>query len=86
MDGKGKEKIIMNDSGTIAALFKQRLERVSALIVAVVFVVAGSLYMFVSYTGVVNDAGIVRGGSQRVVKQVLAGADEAKTVKAVEGR
>ena len=76
----------MNDSGTIAALFKQRLERVSALIGAVVFVGAGSLYMFVSYTGVVNDAGIVRGGSQRVVKQVLAGADEAKTVKAVEGK
>ena len=76
----------MNGSETIAQLFKMRLGKVSAIIVAVVFVVAGSLYLFTSYTGVVNDAGIVRGGSQRVVKQVLAGADESKTVAAVEGK
>jgi len=76
----------MTGSGTIAQLFKQRLERVSVIIVAVVLVVAGSLYLFTSYTGVVNDAGIVRGGSQRAVKQVLAGADETKTIAAVEGK
>ena len=76
----------MNSSETIAQLFKERLKKVSALVVAVVVVVMGSLYLFTRYTGVVNDAGIVRGGSQRVVKQVLAGADESKTVAAVEGK
>lgn len=32
-----------------------------------------------------NDAGVVRGGSQRIVKQVLAGADASKTTAKIEG-
>ena len=40
--------------------------------------------MFTQYTAVVNSAGIVRGGSQRVIKQVIAGADETKAVGVVD--
>lgn len=40
--------------------------------------------MFTRYTAVVNSAGIVRGGSQRVVKQVIAGADELKALSLVD--
>ncbi|MDY3916914.1 MAG: methyl-accepting chemotaxis protein [Selenomonadaceae bacterium] len=76
----------MNQSETIAQLFHDRLRCVSAIIVGVVVIVMGNLYLFTSYTGVVNDAGIVRGGDQRVVKQVLAGADESKAMAAVDGK
>ena len=41
-------------------------------------------FSFTRYTAVVNSAGIVRGGSQRVIKQVIAGADESKALATVE--
>lgn len=70
---------------TIAYLIKQLLRRVLLVVVAVVAIVGVSLYMFASYVAVVNDAGVVRGGSQRIVKQVLAGADASKTTATIEG-
>ena len=72
--------------GTLAALIHSRLRAISFLVGAVAVVLAFSLYMFVSYAAVVNDAGVVRGGSQRVVKQVFAGEDATKTIAAVEGK
>ncbi|MBR1728541.1 MAG: methyl-accepting chemotaxis protein [Selenomonadaceae bacterium] len=75
----------MNEQNTIAFLIKQLLTKVFQLVVVMVAVVMISLYLFTSYTAVVNEAGIVRGGSQRVVKQVLAGADASKATERVEG-
>ena len=60
------------------------MKQVFFLILIVVLLFAGSLYLFTRYTGVVNSAGIVRGGSQRVIKQVIAGADETKAVGVVD--
>lgn len=75
----------MNQSGTVADAIRQLLTRVFALIVGAAVIIGVSLYLFMDYAAVVNEAGIVRGGSQRVVKQVLAGADADKTTAAVEG-
>ena len=69
---------------TIAASIKQSLQKVFFLIFAVAVLIAVSLTMFSRYTGVVNSAGIVRGGSQRVIKQVIARADEEKALTAVD--
>jgi len=57
---------------------------VFTLILVVVVLIAVSLVLFTRYTAVVNSAGIVRGGSQRVVKLVLAGADESAAVGVVD--
>ena len=69
---------------TIAEIIKRTLLEGYSLIVAVVILIAVSLFLFTKYTAVVNSAGIVRGGSQRVIKQVIAGADESKALAAVE--
>ena len=74
----------MNKQETIAYLIQRLLAQVFAIVVGVVVVVAVSLYLFTSYVAVVNDAGVVRGGSQRVVKQVLAGSDASDTTQRVE--
>lgn len=69
---------------TIAETIKRTLQKGFTLILAVVILIAVSLFLFTKYTAVVNSAGIVRGGSQRVVKQVLAGADESKALATVD--
>ncbi len=43
-----------------------------------------SLMLFTKAAAIVNQAGIVRGGSQRAVKQVLAGADANKTIQNID--
>ncbi|MBO6202945.1 MAG: methyl-accepting chemotaxis protein, partial [Selenomonas sp.] len=70
---------------TIAGVIRQHLRRLFLLVAAVVAIVGFSLYLFTSYVALVNDAGVVRGGSQRIVKQVLAGADASKTTAKIEG-
>ncbi|MCR5757274.1 MAG: HAMP domain-containing protein [Selenomonas sp.] len=70
---------------TIASVIRLLLRRVFLMVVAVVAIVGFSLYLFTSYVALVNDAGVVRGGSQRIVKQVLAGADASKTTAKIEG-
>ena len=75
----------MNQQETIAYLIQRLLARVFAIVVGVVVIVGISLYLFTSYVAVVNDAGVVRGGSQRIVKQVLAGADASQTTQKIEG-
>ena len=69
---------------TIAEIIQRTLQKISILIIGVVLLIAGSLFLFTRYTAVVNSAGIVRGGSQRVIKQVIAGADESKALATVE--
>ena len=69
---------------TIAKTISFTLAKVFLLIFGVVVLIAGSLYLFTQYTAVVNSAGIVRGGSQRVIKQVIAGADESKALSLVD--
>ena len=75
----------MNGQETIAGVIRKLLKRVFIMVVAVVGIVGFSLYLFTSYVALVNDAGVVRGGSQRIVKQVLAGADASKTTAKIEG-
>jgi methyl-accepting chemotaxis protein len=70
---------------TIAYLIKQLLNKVFIIVSAVAFIIMIRLYLFTDYAAVVNDAGIVRGGSQRIVKQVLAGADAAQLIEKNEG-
>ncbi len=74
----------MNAQGTISFLIQGLLLNVFKLVGGMVAVVMFSLYLFTSYTAVVNEAGIVRGGSQRIVKQVLAGADSSQAMSNVE--
>ena len=69
---------------TIAKTINRTLMKVFLLIFGVVALIAVSLYLFTRYTAVVNSAGIVRGGSQRVIKQVIAGADESKAIGVVD--
>ena len=69
---------------TIAETIKSTLIKVFILILGVVVLIAGSLFLFTRYTAVVNSAGIVRGGSQRVVKLVIAGADESAAMGVVD--
>ena len=69
---------------TIAEIIGKTLKKISFLIIGVVVLIAASLFLFTKYTAVVNSAGIVRGGSQRVIKQVIAGADESKALATVE--
>ena len=69
---------------TIAETIKRTLRNMFLLILGVVILIAGSLFLFTKYTAVVNSAGIVRGGSQRVIKLVIAGADESATLASVE--
>lgn len=73
-----------NFDASIAGMIKRTLQRMSMLIFGVVFLIAVSLFLFTRYTAVVNSAGIVRGGSQRVIKQVIAGADESKALALVD--
>ena len=70
---------------TIAGVIRKLLRQVFLMVVGVVAIVGVSLYLFTSYVALVNDAGVVRGGSQRIVKQVLAGADASKTTAKIEG-
>ena len=74
----------MSEQSTIAFLIRGLLMNVFKLVAGMVAVVVVSLYLFTSYTAVVNEAGIVRGGSQRIVKQVLAGADSSQAMSNVE--
>lgn len=74
----------MSGQNTIAFLIRGLLLRVFKLVAAMVAVVMVSLYLFTHYASVVNEAGIVRGGSQRIVKQVLAGADSSAAMSNVE--
>uniref|UniRef100_UPI004055AB33 methyl-accepting chemotaxis protein n=1 Tax=Agathobacter sp. TaxID=2021311 RepID=UPI004055AB33 len=69
---------------TIAETIGRTLRKVFMLILGVVILIAVSLFLFTRYTSVVNSAGIVRGGSQRVIKQVIAGADESAALALVE--
>ena len=73
-----------NSGITIAETIKRNLLQGFFLIFCVVVVIAVSLFTFTKYAAVVNSAGIVRGGSQRVIKLVLAGADESGAVTVVE--
>ena len=75
----------MSEQSTIAFLIRGLLTKVFKLAAVMVAVMMVSLYLFSSYTAVVNEAGIVRGGSQRIVKQVLAGADSSQATEKVEG-
>ncbi len=72
-----------NDT-TIAETIRRTLRTAFMLILGVVILIAVSLFLFTRYTAVVNSAGIVRGGSQRVIKQVIAGADESTALATVE--
>ncbi len=74
------------NDGMLSTFIHSRLRAISFLVGGACVVIAFSLYLFVSYAGVVNDAGVVRGGSQRVVKQVFAGEEATKTITAVEGK
>lgn len=69
---------------SISYTIKNTIQRVSILFAVVLLFIACVLYLFTRYTSVVNNAGIVRGGSQRVVKLVLAGSDESAGVTAVD--
>ena len=69
---------------TIEETMKRTLTGVFTLILGVVVLIAVSLFLFTRYTAVVNSAGIVRGGSQRVIKQVIAGADESTALGLVD--
>lgn len=69
---------------TIAYLIRKMLKRIFVLSVAVAAVIGFSLYLFMEYTALVNQAGVVRGGSQRIVKQELGGASTEKTMSNVE--
>ena len=80
MGGVSERKLNM----TIAEIIKGTLRKMILLILGVVILIAVSLFMFTKYTAVVNSAGIVRGGSQRVIKLVIAGADEAAAMKVVD--
>ncbi len=74
----------MSEQNTIAFLIRGLLLRVFKLVAVMVAVVMVSLYLFTHYASVVNEAGIVRGGSQRIVKQVLADADSSAAMSNVE--
>ncbi len=69
---------------TIASMIQTTLQKIFLLILGVVILIAISLFLFTKYTGVVNSAGIVRGGSQRVIKLVIAGEDESAALNVVE--
>ncbi len=69
---------------SISYTIKNTIQRVSILFAVVLLFIACVLYLFTRYTSVVNNAGIVRGGSQRVVKLVLAGSDESAGINAVD--
>ena len=69
---------------SISYTIKNTIQRVSILFAVVLLFIACVLYLFTRYTSVVNNAGIVRGGSQRVVKLVLAGSDESAGITAVD--
>ena len=80
-----KEVLKLMGQETIAGVIRLYLRRIFLMVAAVVAIVGFSLYLFTSYVALVNDAGVVRGGSQRIVKQVLAGADASKTTAKIEG-
>ena len=80
-----KEVLKLMGQETIAGVIRLYLRRIFLMVAAVVAIVGFSLYLFTSYVALVNDAGVVRGGSQRIVKQVLAGADASKTTAKLEG-
>ena len=85
MENMEKEVLKLMGQETIAGVIRLYLRRIFLMVAAVVAIVGFSLYLFTSYVALVNDAGVVRGGSQRIVKQVLAGADASKTTAKLEG-
>ena len=85
MENMEKEVLKLMGQETIAGVIRLYLRRIFLMVAAVVVIVGFSLYLFTSYVALVNDAGVVRGGSQRIVKQVLAGADASKTTAKIEG-
>ena len=74
----------MERQGTIAFLIRQLLTRAFQLVVIMVVGLMLSLALFTKAAEIVNQAGIVRGGSQRAVKQVLAGADANQTIQNID--
>jgi len=68
----------------ISELIKQLLNRIIWFVVAVVLIVAACLFLFTKCAEVVNQAGIVRGGSQRAIKLELGGQSPDKVVTSVE--
>ncbi|MCR5416782.1 MAG: HAMP domain-containing protein [Pseudobutyrivibrio sp.] len=71
------------NKNSISYMISSTLQKIFALILGVSILIALSLFLFTRYTGVVNSAGIVRGGSQRAVKLVLA--NETETANAAIG-
>ena len=74
----------MQEQNTIAFLIRQLLTKAFQLVVVMVVGLMVSLALFTKAAEIVNQAGIVRGGSQRAVKQVLAGADAAQTIQNID--
>lgn len=70
--------------GTIAQRIRQMIGRLcfGAGICAIFLVI--TLFIFTRYTKVVNYAGIVRGGSQRVIKLVIANEDYSAAMEKVD--
>ncbi|MCR5526604.1 MAG: hypothetical protein K6F39_04390 [Lachnospiraceae bacterium] len=73
------------NQNSIAYLILKKLQKVFLIISVVVVIVMACLFLFTRYVAVVNNAGVVRGGSQRVIKQVFAGADYSATMTKIEG-
>ncbi|XME01401.1 methyl-accepting chemotaxis protein [Lachnospiraceae bacterium C1.1] len=68
------------NKNSIAYLILTKLQKVFVIITVVVVVLMACLFLFTQYTAVVNNAGIVRGGSQRAIKQVFAGSDATEAI------
>ncbi len=69
---------------SIAFTIQSTLQKVFMLILVVVVLIGISLFLFTRYTAVVNSAGIVRGGSQRAIKQAITGMDESTAVSVID--
>lgn len=72
------------DKNSIAFLILSMLQKVFIIIGIVVIVLMACLFLFTKYVAVVNNAGVVRGGSQRVIKQVYAGVDSTETTAKID--
>ncbi len=66
----------MNKS--IGTFIRNMLAMIVAMVLVVVLMLIVSIHSFTKYAAVVNQGGVVRGGSQRMIKLVLAGEDYAK--------
>lgn len=81
-----KETILQTVKGqTIRALTLRLLLWIFGIVIAFSIIFGMALAMFMDYVAVVNEAGVVRGGSQRAVKLVLAQADPTAVNTRVDG-